>query len=73
MVKIHRITKEKIYVFPILKREKAHPSLIFHVRMNNEAAVSVAKDVNVLLILIYALDQLKCFLPPRYMSQGNQE
>ena len=42
--------------------------LNFHERMSNEAAVIVTKDTDVFLLLIYALEQLDCFLPPWCMA-----
>ena len=42
--------------------------MIFHERMTNEAAVIVAKDTDVCLRLIYACEQLDCFLPPCCMA-----
>ena len=36
--------------------------------MDNEVGFIVIKDVDVFLLLIYALGQLECFLPPRFMK-----
>ena len=42
-------------------------------RMSNKTAVVVAKDIDVFLLLIYALEQLKCFLPPWCMVIGSNQ
>ena len=49
---------------PISNREEAGTRLIFYARMCNEAAVVVAKDADVFLLLVYVLGQLECFLLP---------
>ena len=47
-----RITRETIEVLPISNHEEADTKLIFHSRMNNEAAGVVAKDTDALLLQI---------------------
>ena len=68
VVKIYGATKKTIEVIPILSHEEADTRLVFHEEMSNEAAVIVAKDKDVFLLLIYALSQLECFLPQWYMK-----
>ena len=68
VVKIYGATKKTIEVLPILNHEEADTRLVFHEEMSNEAAVIVAKDKDVFLLLIYALSQLECFLPQWYMK-----
>ena len=53
-----------IEVLPILNHEEAEIRLIFQETMSDEAAVIVAKDVDVILVVVYASEQLECFLPP---------
>ena len=42
--------------------------LIFHVGMSNKAAVVIAIYTDVFLLVIYALGQSECLLPPWYMK-----
>ena len=64
---IWSITKETIKALPKQNHEEADTRLIFYAGMSNEAPIIVAKDTKVFLLLIYALGQLECFLPPWYM------
>ena len=65
---IWSITEKTAEVLPILNNEEADIRLIFHEGMSNEVAVIFAKDTDVFLLLIYALEQLKCFLLPCCMA-----
>ena len=47
------VSEEKINVPPISTHEEVDTRLIFHARMNNEASVTVTKDPNLFLLLIY--------------------
>ena len=51
-----------------MNHEEVALRLIFHERMSNETTVVVAKDTDVFLLLIYALEQLNCFLLPWCMA-----
>ena len=57
-----------IEVLPILNHEEAKIRLIFQETMSDEAAVIVAKDVDIDLVVAYASEQLECFLPPRCIA-----
>ena len=48
-----------------LKIIAKYKGLIFYGWMSNEAAIIVAKDADMFLLLIYVLDQFECFLPYR--------
>ena len=41
---------------------------MFHARVSNKTVVIFGKNADVVLLLIYALIQLECFLPPWYMK-----
>ena len=64
-----------IKVIRISILEKVDARLIFYASMSNEAAAIVAKDKDVpLLLLTYALGQLKFVLPPqRYMKINSNQ
>lgn len=57
-------TQKIIEVLPIFNHEEAKIRLIFQETMSDEAAVIVAKDVDIDLVVVYASEQLYCFLPP---------
>ena len=65
---VWNITIQKAEVLPISNHESADRRSIFHAGIRDEVAVTVAKDTDVLLLLMYALGQMECFLPPRYMK-----
>ena len=52
-----KITEKMVEFLPILNHEVGDK------KMNNEAAVTAAKDTDVFLLLSYALEQVECFLP----------
>ena len=52
-----RITEENFKVLPISNNEEDDTRLNFHGRVCNEVAVIVAKDLDVFVLLIYALRQ----------------
>lgn len=60
---IQSIKKETIEVLPISRHEGADIRLIFHAGVSNEGGPIVTTDMDVFLILIYALGQLECFPP----------
>ena len=66
--KTQRITKDTIEVLPMSVHEETNKRLIIHARISNEAVGIFGKNVDVFLLLIYALIQLECFLPPWYMK-----
>ena len=61
-------TEKMIEVLPILNHEEADIRLIFQETMSDEAAVIVAKDMEVVLVVVYVSEQLECFLPPWCMT-----
>ena len=63
-----RITNKTNDVLQISNPGEAGTRLTFQVRMNNEVAFILIKDADVFLLLIYALGQLECFLPPWFMK-----
>ena len=52
-----------IEVLPILNHEEAKIRLIFQETMSDKAVI-VAKNVDIDLVVVYASEQLECFLPP---------
>ena len=56
-----RITKEKFKVLPISNHEEDDTRLSFHGRIWNKVAVIVVKDLDVFVLLIYALGQWNWF------------
>lgn len=58
------ITEKTNEVLPILNLEEADIRLIFQERMKSKAAVIAARDMDIILPVVYASEQLECFLPP---------
>ena len=53
----------------MLNYKEADTRSIFLIRNeSNEVLVIVVKDTDMVLLLIYVLSQLECFLPSRYMN-----
>lgn len=53
----------------MLNYKEADTRSIFLIRNeSNEVLVIVVKDTDMVLLLIYVLSQLVCFLPSRYMN-----
>ena len=57
-------TQKMIEVLPILNHEEAKIRLIFQETMSDKAAVIVAKNVDIDLVVVYASEQQECFLLP---------